>query len=185
MALNLEIFWIFFRISFLSFGGVFGVLPELERWIVVEKQWMSSQQFIQSYILGQFVPGPNMAMCPLIGYWVNGWGGFTAGFLGIYIPPLLIMAGAFWLYKRTKHLAWVGRTERAWRPVVLGLTLASALKLWWSILNTDQVVASAVMSLALLVAGSWALRNKKITTMPLIFGTGLIWWFFERLTQKL
>ena len=178
--LNLEIFWIFFRISFLSFGGVFGVLPELERLIVHEKNWMSSQQFIQSYILGQFVPGPNMAMCPLIGYWVNGWGGFVAGFLGIYLPPLLIMAGAFSLYQRSKHISWVGRTERAWRPVVLGLTLASALKLWWAILSQDHFEVSLILSLALLATAVTLLHTKRTTAMPLIFGMGFLWWLLEQ-----
>ncbi|NUM89597.1 MAG: chromate transporter, partial [Bdellovibrionales bacterium] len=64
--MTLDIFLVFFRLSLLSFGGVFGVLPELERMVVVEQGWLTSEKFLQAYVVGQFVPGPNMAMCPLV-----------------------------------------------------------------------------------------------------------------------
>ena len=98
-SLSAQIFLVFFKIGFLSFGGVFGVLPELERMVVAEHHWISSEQFVHAYVIGQFLPGPNMAMCPVIGYWVHGLPGFFAAFLGIYTPPCLMMAFGWMVYR--------------------------------------------------------------------------------------
>jgi chromate transporter len=182
--LSLEIFWVFFRISFLSFGGVFGVLPELERNIVVEQQWITHDRFIQSYVVSQFVPGPNMAMCPLIGYWVNGWSGFVAGFFGIYSGPFLVMGLALFLFTRFKSVDWVLRIERALRPLVFGLTFASGLRLWWYQAGGGGVQARSdfelwtlrLLCLILSLSAFEMYRRKWVQPMPLIFAMGALWW---------
>ena len=185
-----EIFWVFFKISLLAFGGVFGVLPELERMVVVQHGWLTSSQFIQSYVVAQFVPGPNMAMCPLIGWWVAGWGGMFAGFLGIYLGPILVMTLAFALYHRYRDLEWVRRSELAMRPVVLGLMLASMARLWWLQSNGHQhvpVMWARVGSGFLAVATLWiyrrGIRGKKIDSVVLILMSGFVWWIFQRMAM--
>jgi chromate transporter len=68
---ELRLFWMFFKVSLVAFGGVFGVLPELQRGIA-ENGWMTPAQFVQAYAVSQFVPGPNMAMTAVVGYAVDG-----------------------------------------------------------------------------------------------------------------
>lgn len=186
----LQIFWVFFRINLLAFGGVFGVLPELERMIVVEHGWLSHDRFIQSYVLASFVPGPNMAMCPLIGYWVAGWPGWVAGFLGIYSGPLLVMGVAFALYRRYRSLGWVKRTEFALRPLVLGLLIASSLKYGWS--QSAGVTSSGfpggalegaqlalrvhLLGFGLMAAGLLLYARKRLGPLTTVFASGGVWW---------
>jgi len=130
MGLDFQIFWVFFKISLMSVGGVFGMMPELERMVVFQHQWMSSEQFIQAYVIAQFVPGPTMAFCPIIGYLVNGWSGFTAGFLGIYLAPTVIVMAIYRGYSRIKTLSWVKKIELSIRPIIIGLLIASTIRLW-------------------------------------------------------
>jgi chromate transport protein ChrA len=127
----LEIFLVFSRISLVSFGGIFGMIPEIERILVVEKNWMTSEEFLQIYSLGQFLPGPNMSMCPLIGFKVYGWSGFLAGALGIYLVPIVFLGIVWNLYRRFRDLLLVQRIEHSLRPLVLGLILSSCIRVFW------------------------------------------------------
>lgn len=172
--MTLEIFLVFLRISLLSFGGVFGVLPELERMVVVEQGWLTSEKFLQAYVIGQFVPGPNMAMCPLIGWWIHGWEGFAAAFAGIYSGPMAVMTVAYALYHRNRGIAWVQKMERGVRPVVLGLLGSSVLRVWW-LQTTEESPLWRVLG-ALLVAGGFVLvKNGRVSGLTVIVLAGVVW----------
>ena len=189
--ISLQIFSVFFRISFLSFGGVFGSLPELERMIVGEHAWISHERFLQSYVMAQFVPGPNMAMCPLIGYWVNGWMGFLAGFLGIYAAPALLMGLTYVFMRKYGKFLVIRRLEKSFRPIVLGLMTASALRVWFSqspgIVGPTQGIPlwSQIWALVLTLLGVYYLVKKWLGPMKVIFLSGSLWWLFHWLIPKM
>lgn len=168
---ELAIFWVFFKVSLISVGGVFGVLPELERVIVIDHQWLTQERFVQAYALSQFAPGPNMVMCPLIGYWVGGWSGAIAGFFGIYTLPILTMGGIWRVYQRFPESHLLRRVELSLRPIVIGFMLASCLRLW-SIQSSHQLVTSSLLSgLGLMIL--W--RFKHLDLMAFVFLFGIIW----------
>lgn len=167
----LEIYWVFFKISFISVGGVFGVLPELERMVVVDHQWISHEAFIRSYVIAQFVPGPNMAMCPLIGYWVAGWPGWVAGFLGIYTLPLALMGGTYSLYMRHRENEIFKRAELALRPIILGALFGSATYLW-----LQQTKSHWGIGIVLTVLGVWTYVKKWLDPFLLLVLVGVAWW---------
>lgn len=171
---ELQLFWTFFRVSLVAFGGVFGALPELQRGIV-ERGWMTSEQFVQSYAVGQFVPGPNMAMCALIGYQVDGIPGAIAGFLGIYATPLMFMGIAALVFARYGQVAWVRRVELAVRPIVFGLIASSALGLMW-----QQGRENLPLALLLGGAGIALYLTGKLGALRTIFLVGLAWWLGTR-----
>lgn len=186
MQTYVAIFWVFFKISLLSFGGVFGVLPELEKMVVVDHGWITSDKFVQSYVISSFVPGPNMAMCSLIGFWVAGWLGFTAGFLGIYTGPLLVMGVVERFIEKRKNLSWVVKSEKALRPLVLGLVSSSALRYWYSqskslspSASTAEQILPLGASLVLTILGIYLYSNKKAGAFQLIFGMGFCWWLLR------
>jgi chromate transporter len=177
MNLSLQIFWVFFKISLLSFGGLLGALAELERQVVVQHAWVTQEQFLQSFTIGQFVPGPNLAMCPLIGFWVNGWSGFTAAFLGLNAGPILLMAAALAIYNRYRSLEWVRRSELAFRPLFLGLITAVTLRVWWlESAHPTEPILFRLIAFSLSVAGLAFYSKKWIKGTPLIFLVGGLWW---------
>jgi chromate transporter len=173
---SLQIFWSFFKISFISFGGVFGVLPELEKTIVSEHAWLTHDQFIQSYVTAQFMPGPNMVMCPLIGFQINGISGFLAGFLAVFLAPTLIMGLGFWAYSRYRSKNCVRKIELSLRPLVIGLLSSSALRLWWE--QSRSFLPSAFVSsvvIAVVTLGSLALlKSQRVSAMGLLVGLGML-----------
>jgi len=165
----LGLFWVFFRLGLVSFGGVFSVLPELQR-ALVDGGLVTPEGFVQAFVLGQVVPGPNMAMCTVIGWHVAGPAGAVAAFLGIYSGPVAMMGVAYAVYHRWRAVTWVRRLELAMRPVVLGLLAASAASLMWTAAGGQHVLAIAV---AVLV-GVLAARTK-LGALSLLFVGAAAW----------
>ena len=165
----MALFWIFFRLGLVSFGSVFAVLPELQR-ALVDQGFVTPEGFLQAFVLGQVVPGPNMAMCAVIGWHVAGLAGALVAFVGIYSGPVAIMGAAYAVYHRWREVTWVRRLELAMRPVVLGLLAASAASLMWTVAGTRHVLALGV---AVLV-GVLAVKTR-LGALSLMFAGALAW----------
>ena len=94
----LEIFLAFARVSIFSFGGV---LPWARRMLVVEKRWMSPEEFNDLLALCQFLPGPNIVnVCAVWGSRVRGLPGVLACLFGLLGPSVVLMIAAGTLYRR-------------------------------------------------------------------------------------
>jgi chromate transporter len=64
----------FALLSLLTFGGLGPVIPEMQRYIVDVKGWMTPGDFMQLFAVAQTAPGPNVLVTSLIGYGVAGEG---------------------------------------------------------------------------------------------------------------
>ena len=165
----LGLFWIFFKVGLVSFGGVFAVLPELQR-ALVDGGLITNQGFVQAFVLGQVVPGPNMAMCTAIGWRVAGPAGAVAAFVGIYSGPVAMMGAAYAVYHRWRDVIWVRRLELAMRPVVLGLLGASAVSLMLTAANGQRLLALGVA----IVVGFLAAKTR-LGALSLLFVGAAAW----------
>jgi chromate transporter len=165
----LGLFWIFFKVGLVSFGGVFAVLPELQR-ALVDGGLITNQGFIKAFVLGQVVPGPNMAMCTAIGWHVAGPAGAIAAFVGIYSGPVAMMGAAYAVYHRWRDVTWVRRLELAMRPVVLGLLGASAVSLMLTAANGQRLLALGVA----IVVGFLAAKTR-LGALSLLFVGAAAW----------
>jgi len=175
----LALFWIFFRIGLVSFGGVFSVLPELQR-ALVDDGLVTQEGFLRAFVLGQVVPGPNMAMCTVIGWHVAGLAGAVVAFVGIYSGPVAIMGAAYAGYHRWRNITWVRRLELAMRPVVLGLLAASAASLMWTAAGTHHVLALVVAAVVGVLAAT-----TRISALAVLFVGAAAWSIGQLLVRGL
>lgn len=167
----LNIFLAFFKISFISFGGAFGALPELQRIVVDVHHWMSAKNFIDAYVIGQFVPGPNMAMSGVIGYMVAGVLGWFVALAGIYSGSLITMRIGSFYFEKHREVQVLKRIEIALRPLILGLITASAIKFF--LMQAQGALGLAIVMSSLLVL---LYAYKKVSAISAIFLGGLLWW---------
>ena len=98
MALNREqprlseLFFVFLRISALCIGGGYVMFPMLKREVVDSKGWISDEELVDYYALGQSVPGIiAMNTVTLIGYRKRGIPGVAASVAGMALPSLVII----------------------------------------------------------------------------------------------
>ena len=64
----LELAFHFGILSLISVGGMPSVMPELQRLVVHGKGWLTPDEFIQAFAVGQAAPGPNILIASLIGW---------------------------------------------------------------------------------------------------------------------
>ncbi len=98
MALNREqpklseLFFTFLRISALTIGGGYVMFPMLKREVVDARAWVSDDEMVDYYALGQSVPGIiAMNTVTLIGYRKRGVPGALAAAAGMATPSLVVI----------------------------------------------------------------------------------------------
>lgn len=102
----LDIFDWFYRVGSLVFGGGHVVLPLLER-EVVAPGWVTHDQFLAGYGVAQAVPGPLFTLSAYLGAVMNqgpgGGAGGAGALLAIFLPALLLVAGALPFWQALRH----------------------------------------------------------------------------------
>jgi len=88
----LTLIWTFFKIGILTFGGGYAMLPMLQREVVERRGWVTEEELLNYYALGQCTPGViAVNTATFVGAKRKGVpGGFLATF-GMVLPSLLII----------------------------------------------------------------------------------------------
>ena len=85
---------LFFAFSWLAMQGFGGVLAIVQREVVENKQWLSTQEFVEDWAVAQIMPGPNVVNIALmIGDRFFGWRGALAALTGMLALPLVVVLG--------------------------------------------------------------------------------------------
>ena len=120
----LELTLYFMLMSLISVGGMPSVLPELQRYVVDVKGWITPEEFIQIFAVGQAAPGPNMLIASLLGWKVGGLGGALLALAGMCGPAGVLAWYVADLWERFKESPWRIAIQRAIAPIVVGLILS-------------------------------------------------------------
>jgi len=149
----------FYRAGALVFGGGHVVLPLLER-EVVAPGWVSHDQFLAGYGAAQAVPGPLFTLSAYLGTAMHhGPRGIVGGIwaLGaIFLPALLLLAGALPFWQAWRHRPAAQAAMRGANAAVVGVLLAALIHPVGTAGVTDARTA------ALAVAGFAALQGGRI-----------------------
>lgn len=123
----LALFLSFSRISLSSFGGaIFWARREL----VERRGWLSDREFVDTFTLGQLLPGPNVLnVTVIVGHRFAGWTGAAAGVAGFLGWPCLVVIGMGVLYQHYGALAQVQQALAGMSSVAAGLLFATVVKL--------------------------------------------------------
>ena len=139
----------FYRAGALVFGGGHVVLPLLEA-AVVEPGWVSAGDFLSGYGAAQAVPGPLFTFAAYLGAAMepapNGIAGAALALAAIFLPGLLLVAGAlpFWQALRTRPRAQAAM--RGTNAAVVGILGAALYDPLW----TGAILAPSDFVLALI-----------------------------------
>ena len=146
---SLALFDTFYRAGALVFGGGHVVLPLLEAG-VVPPGWISEADFLAGYGAAQAVPGPLFTFGAYLGTMMgpepNGLAGAAIGLVAIFLPGLLLVAGAlpFWDRVRAHRQArWAMRGTNAAVVGVLGAALYDPV--WTSAVREPSDFALALV----------------------------------------
>lgn len=128
-----QLFLQYLSLSLLSIGGAISTVPEMHRYLVDERHWLTEGQFNASITLAQVAPGPNVLFVALMGWQVGiNTGSIVMGFLGaaltmagIMLPSAtLTYLGARWGHKN-RSLRAVRAFKLGMAPIVIALIIAT------------------------------------------------------------
>ena len=128
-----DLFKTFCRIGGLTFGGGYAMLPMLEKEVVENRKWVTSEELLDYYAVGQTTPGIiAVNTATFIGYKVKGIMGALFATIGVVFPSLvIIMIIATSLQSFSKYEV-VQNAFSGIRVVVAVLILNAIIKLWKS-----------------------------------------------------
>lgn len=124
-------------LSLLAIGGVNPIVPELQRFLVVEHGWMSDADFVALFALAQAAPGPNVIFVTLLGWQLGSLTGAILATSAICGPAVIIAYFASGLSVRWQASRWFVLLRRSLTPLTTGMMIASA----W--LLTDAATGNA------------------------------------------
>ena len=103
-----ELFWTFAKIGVMTFGGGAAMLPILQRELCDRLHWVTEEELIDYYAIGQCTPGIiAVNTATFVGQKRRGnWGGVVAT-AGIAFPSLVIIIILAGIITNFSHLGWV------------------------------------------------------------------------------
>lgn len=124
LKINKDLFFAFFRVGLLGFGGGPAAIPLFHREAVINYKWMTEDEFGDTLALGNTMPGPIATkMAGYIGYRVNGVVGCLVALAASVVPTVVLMVILLGILQKYKDLEWVNSMAAAVVPVV-GVMLA-------------------------------------------------------------
>lgn len=170
-----QLFWTFFRIGGLTFGGGYAILPMMQKEIVERHRWATSEEMIDYYAVAQSMPGIiAINTATFLGFDRRGASGAIAATLGMITPSIIvitliasfihhfeqltIMQHAFAGVRIAVTALIIGAVVNMWRTAVtdwLGLVLFAAALTAIFVVEVSPILVIAVAAVIGVGHGQW------------------------------
>lgn len=162
-----QVIRLFLRLGFTAFGGPAAHIAMMHDEVVVRRQWMGEQQFLDLVGATNLIPGPNSTEIAIhIGYDRAGWRGLLAAGLCFILPAALIVGCLAWVYVRYGQTLQGNALLYGIKPIIIAIVLQALLKLVRTAIKGPLLAAIALAVLMLYLLG--------VNELILLFGGGLI-----------
>lgn len=163
----IELASLFLKLGAISFGGPAAHIAMIESEIVVQRQWVTRQQFLDMLGAANLIPGPSSTeMAINTGFVRAGWAGLcVAG--ASFIFPAAVITGVFaWAYVRFGSLPQTASVLAGIKPTVIALIAIAIWRLGKTALKGVDLVVVGMAALAAFLLG--------INPILILFGGGLV-----------
>jgi chromate transporter len=162
-----DFFLHFLTLSMLSIGGAITTVPDMHRYVVGTKHWLSDETLTASVALAQAAPGPNLLFVPVVGFQIAGWMGAAVALVGMLLPStVLALSISRWTHKHRQAIG-VRAFVAGMMPITLGLLIATS----WVLM---QALPQKPMVWLLVLGAAWMAWRTRIAPVLLIaFGAAM------------
>jgi chromate transporter len=168
----LALFGHFLLLSILAVGGAISTAPDIHRWVVGERHWLTHQQFTDSIALAQAAPGPNVLFVAVIGYNAAGLAGALVTLAGCLLPSTTLAIAVGRYGRRREHSPGVRAFTAGMAPLTLGLLLSTG----WLLTEPTRHRPAAVALVAITVLLMWKTRLSPLWLIALGAVVGALGW---------
>ena len=148
----LDMFFTFFRVGAVTFGGGYAMLPILQREVVEKKHWATDEELTDYYAIGQCTPGViAVNTATFIGQKYRGILGGIVTTLGVVSPSLIIISVIAAVINNFSDIVWVQNALGGIRVCVCVFIFNSVVKLFKSAVKDKATLAIYLVLFAVAV----------------------------------
>jgi len=163
-----QLFTAFFKIGLFTFGGGMSMLPMLQRELVESKKWMTEEEILNYFAIGQCTPGIiAVNVATFCGYKRAGLSGAIVSTIGIVCPSWIVITLIAGSISRFSDIVWIQRAMKGVYVAVAAL-LARAVFTFGKKIITDFVTAGIAVG-AFLVMSVW-----NVSGILIVLAAGII-----------
>lgn len=167
-----ELFWTFFKLGFISFGGGYAMLPVIEH-EALSHHWMTAEQYTEAIALAGMAPGPiAMNSAVYVGYTASGWIGSIVASLGVVMPSAIIMLLIATIFYRVYDNHWVQSALDGMKPALVALIAYAAVNMAMHS-GLATWTASSLLPVAIFACALLTLMKLKLHPIAVILLSGI------------
>lgn len=173
-----SLFASFFKIGLVTFGGGLAMLPILKRDLVDSKGWLTEDEILDYFAIGQSTPGViAVNVATFVGYKRGGLIGSIFSTSGIVFPSLIIISLIAAFVSNFNELVWVQKALKGINVAVSVLLVKAVFsfgkKTVFDLCTFLIAVLSFVLMFAFKVQGVW-----------IVIGSALSGWLFQTIKSS-
>ncbi len=142
LKLLLDLYFTFFKIGAVTFGGGYAMLPILERELAQKKKWVSGDDLLDYYAVSQVTPGViAVNVATFVGTKKAGVLGGVAATAGVVSPSVIIITVIALFISSFEDIVWVQKALAGVNVAVTALLsyavfnfAKKSVKNWWGAL---------------------------------------------------
>jgi chromate transporter len=149
------------------FGSGLAVVPFLHGGVVLERHWLTEQQFLDAVAVSLLTPGPVVITVAFIGFLVAGTAGGLVAAAGVFLPAYVVVLIVAPRFRRIQEDGRAQRFAAGVTAAAVGALLGAVVVMATRTLVDPPAVAIAAASLL------WLLAQPKVPE-PLVLAVAAI-----------
>jgi chromate transporter len=140
-----HIFWTFFKMGPLTFGGGFAMIPAIEHEVVEKNRWLDEDEVMDVFAVAGSAPGAIAVNAAIfVGYKLKGLKGAIAALLGILLPTFMIVIALCIAYLNAQNYPKVQAALEGIGAATVALIVSAGIRMGkTAILDVTTFLAAA------------------------------------------
>ncbi|MDR0663044.1 MAG: chromate transporter [Spirochaetaceae bacterium] len=169
-----SLFFTFVRIGLISFGGGYSILPIIERELVNGKGWLTIEEMMEYYTIGQITPGIiSVNLATFVGYKHKKIFGGLCATAGFILPGVTLITAAAFFIQNFSDIPVVRNIFAGLRLAVGAMILQTIVKLIAGLVQKrrgvrQNAIAVAICAVSFILSLLW-----RVNPALLVIAAGL------------
>ncbi len=163
-----ELFWTFFKIGAVTFGGGISMLPIIDRELCQKKLWLTQDELIDYYAISQATPGIiAVNVATFCGHKLKGSLGAAAATIAVVTPSIIVISLLASCINTVEQIPVI-------KKALMGINVAVAANLSYSIIKLSGKTVASLFSFLLFAAAFALVYFFKVNVVLVIFSSAFL-----------
>ena len=164
----LELFFTFFKIGAVTFGGGLSMLPIIDRELCQKRGWVAQEELIDYYAIGQVTPGiVAVNVATFCGHKLRGTLGGIVATLAIVTPSVIVISFLASCISAVDKIPVI-------KKALMGINVAVAANLSFSVIKFFKKSVASLLGLALFALAFALVFFFKFSAVLVILASGIL-----------